>query len=157
VAIKQVFRAAFFGASLAISSAALPALAQQYTPLAPVITAPSASASVASPVTVSYSLGDGDYGQQAGGGQGGYGGGWSGGSGGHHHTPHAYLVIDSATPAAGSSIQADADHIAFPAGQFQLSVPLSPGQHQLQIVFINRKGQVSGHIRPSAPVSISVQ
>lgn len=143
MSLKKLFGAALIGASLA-PSAALPALAQQYAPPMPVITTPVAGASVASPVTVSYSLGDGGSGQPA----------W--GQGGHHHS-HAWLVIDSATPAAGASLQADADHIAFPEGQFQLSVPLSPGKHQLQIVFINRKGMVSARIQPSAPVSVSVQ
>ena len=137
--LNHPIRAALISASFAITGAQL-AQAQQYSSIKPAITAPSAGAAVASPVTVSYSLGA--AGQSPG--------------GADHHMPHAYLVIDAASPAAGSSIQPDADHVAFPAGQFALSVPLAAGHHQLQIIFVNRKGQVSSHIQPSAPVSISV-
>jgi hypothetical protein len=77
---------------------------------------------------------------------------------GHHHRmPHAFLVIDSSTPVAGSQLQPDADHVAFPAGQRQLSIPLPPGHHELQVVFVNRQGMVAIHVPPSAVVSISVK
>ncbi len=46
--------------------------------------------------------------------------------------------------------------MAFPAGQAELSIPLAAGPHQLQVVFVNRKGMVTRHFEPSAPVSISV-
>ena len=142
----RLFKAALAAAPLGLLGAQLPALAQQWTPPTPSITAPATGASVGSPVTVSYSLN--------------FPGGAppSGAPGlGHHKPPQAFLVIDSATPAAGSGIQATPSDIAFPTGQTALSVALPPGHHQLQIVFANRKGLVSSHIPPSAPVSISVQ
>jgi hypothetical protein len=155
VKFRHLFRTVLVAAPLGLLSTQLPALAQQWTPPTPSITAPGPGASVSSPVTVSYSLAFPGSGQaSAGAAPGGTGpGSW----GGHHKPPQAFLVIDSATPAAGSGIQADATDIAFPVGQTQLSVPLAPGHHQLQIVFVNRKGLVSSHIPPSTPVSISVQ
>ena len=150
----RLFKAALAAAPLGLLGAQLPALAQQWTPSTPPtpsITAPATGASVGSPVTVSYSLnfpgGAPPSGASAAGAPGF----------GHHKPPQAFLVIDSATPAAGSGIQATPSDIAFPTGQTALSVALPPGRHQLQIVFANRKGLVSSHIPPSAPVSISVQ
>lgn len=142
----HLFRAALAAAPLGLLGAQLPALAQQWTPPAPSITAPGPNASVSSPVTVSYSLNFPGGAPPAG-----------APGGGHHKPPQAFLVIDSATPAAGSNIQATPSDIVFPTGQTALSVALPPGQHQLQIVFANRKGLVSSHIPPSAPVNISVQ
>ena len=152
MALNKFLTARLAGAAVFLAGAQLPALAQQYAPATPAITAPSAGASVSSPVTVTYSLGDSGSGQM-GGGSGSGNPSW----GAHHRRPHAFLVIDSATPAAGSSIQADADHVAFPKGQFQLSVPLAPGHHQLQVVFVNKQGEVSSRLQSSASVSISVQ
>jgi hypothetical protein len=151
VRFGRLFKAALAAAPLGLLGAQLPALAQQWTPPTPSITAPATGASVGSPVTVSYSLnfpgGAPPSGAPAAGAPGF----------GHHKPPQAFLVIDSATPAAGSGIQATPSDIAFPTGQTALSVALPPGRHQLQIVFANRKGLVSSHIPPSAPVSISVQ
>jgi Domain of unknown function (DUF4399) len=148
VKFGHLFRTALVATPLGLFGAQLPALAQQWTPPTPSITAPATGASVSSPVTVSYGL------SFPGGGQAPVG---DAPADGHHKPPQAFLVIDSATPAAGSGIQATPDDIAFPTGQTALGIALPPGHHQLQIVFATRKGLVSRHIPPSAPVSISVQ
>lgn len=133
-----------FGLALAVPLAAAPALAQDNPGRVLMITAPKADGSVSDPVTVSFSLGDPSAGPGAPMGQ-------------RHHGGQAYLVINSATPAAGDALSADPRHIAFPAGQHQLSVNLPPGQHQLQIVLANRENEVSSRIQPSAPVTVTVQ
>jgi len=165
VAFKQLGSAALIGAILALGGSALPALAAKKPHVMSVITAPSAGASVSSPVTVSYSLsgGDADAVPPSAGDAPPppSGGSWpaptsSASPAGHHRLPQAFLVIDSPTPAAGSSVLADDDHVAFPPGQFQLSIPLSTGQHELQVVFVNHKGTVTHHFEPSETVSISV-
>jgi hypothetical protein len=142
MAFKRFAGVAFFGAVLGFAGSHT-AMAQQYTRWTPAITAPAPGASVPSPVTVAYGLADAQAVPPA--------------TGHHHRMPHAFLVIDSATPVAGSQLQPDADHVAFPAGQRQLSIPLPPGHHALQVVFVNRQGRVAIHVPPSAVVSISVQ
>jgi hypothetical protein len=133
------------GLALASAAALAPALAQDNPSRSLVITSPSAGTSIADPVTVSFSLADpGAAGSAPPMGQ-------------HHHGGQAYLVIDSAAPAAGDAISADPKHIAFPTGQHQLSVNLPAGQHQLQIVLANHENEVSSHIQPSAPITVTVQ
>jgi len=48
---------------------------------------------------------------------------------GHHH-----LIIDSDTPPAGMPIPMDEKHRHFGGGQTEISVPLTPGAHSLQLV-----------------------
>ncbi len=138
---RLVCSAALLVASLVLAGADL-ADAGQWVPPTPVITSPDAGASVSSPVTVTFGL------QKA---------GSDAVKAGNHPKMHALLVIDSPPPAPGSSVQADAEHVAFPAGQLQLSVPLTAGKHQLQVVIINKAGLVAKRVPPSAAVSISVQ
>ncbi len=158
--VKKSAKAAAIGAcfvfAVSFAGAVLPAQAKA-PHVASAITAPSAGASVSSPVTVAYSLSeDASAGGTAAPQPSGSSWPATAPQSGPKHLPQAYLVIDSPAPAAGSAIQADADHVAFPLGQYQLSVPLAAGQHQLQVVFVNRKGIVTRHFLPSAPVSISV-
>ena len=48
---------------------------------------------------------------------------------GHHH-----LIIDADTPPAGMPIPMDEKHRHFGGGQTEISVPLMPGNHTLQLV-----------------------
>jgi hypothetical protein len=48
---------------------------------------------------------------------------------GHHH-----LIIDADTPPAGMPIPVDEKHRHFGGGQTEISVPLTPGNHTLQMV-----------------------
>jgi hypothetical protein len=48
---------------------------------------------------------------------------------GHHH-----LIIDADTPPAGMPIAMDEKHRHFGGGQTEISVPLMPGNHSLQLV-----------------------
>jgi hypothetical protein len=48
---------------------------------------------------------------------------------GHHH-----LIIDADTPPAGMPIAMDEKHRHFGGGQTEISVPLMPGNHTLQLV-----------------------
>ena len=51
------------------------------------------------------------------------------------HTGHHHLLIDVDTvPPAGQSIPADAHHMHFGGGQTQVSLPLAPGRHSLQLL-----------------------
>jgi hypothetical protein len=123
-----------------------PVNAQEHPEREALILSPAAGAAVTSPVTVTFGL------QAAGSSDNG-----SGQNGGHHWTPHAFLAVDVPTPAAGTPIQSGAQYIPFPSGQTQISVALSPGQHQLQIVMVNRAGNVSKHMFAAAPIEITVQ
>jgi hypothetical protein len=48
---------------------------------------------------------------------------------GHHH-----LLIDTPVPDLTKSVPADEKHRHFGAGQTEVSVPLSPGKHTLQLL-----------------------
>ena len=63
---------------------------------------------------------------------------------GHHH-----LIIDADTPPAGMPIPMDMQHLHFGRGQTEVSVPLPPGNHTLQLVLAD-----GGHI-PFAPAAQS--
>jgi hypothetical protein len=63
---------------------------------------------------------------------------------GHHH-----LIIDSDTPPAGMPIAMDEKHRHFGGGQTEISVPLTPGNHTLQLVLAD-----GGHI-PHNPAVVS--
>jgi hypothetical protein len=124
------------------------ALAQQHFGRPPVILSPSDGATVSSPLSVSFGFAapaatQGDAAAPPPNG----GTGW---------TPHAFLVIDSPLPDPGTAVQADAQHIPFPDGQTQITVTLAPGQHQLQIVLVNREGLVSRHFRAGGVVTVLV-
>jgi hypothetical protein len=149
--LKNWAAAGFVGVSLclALPFASGRALAQSYSPPAPVIIAPAAGASVSSPLIVSFGPGN-----QANASAGSGGNPQMGGQ--HHHGGQAYLVVDQSALAAGDAIAADPQHIAFPPGQHQINVSLAAGPHQLQIVFANHEGEVSSHIPPSAPVTVTV-
>src|SRR5882672_7967376 len=61
---------------------------------------------------------------------------------GHHH-----LVIDSDTPGAAAPISMDDKHMHFGRGQTEVSIPLTPGNHTLQLVLAD-----GGHIPFTPPV-----
>ena len=63
---------------------------------------------------------------------------------GHHH-----LIIDADTPPAGMPIPADEKHRHFGGGQTEISVPLTPGNHTLQLVLAD-----GGHV-PHNPAVVS--
>jgi hypothetical protein len=63
---------------------------------------------------------------------------------GHHH-----LIIDADTPPAGMPIGMDEKHRHFGGGQTEISVPLTPGDHTLQLVLAD-----GGHI-PHNPAVVS--
>ena len=63
---------------------------------------------------------------------------------GHHH-----LIIDSDTPPAGMPIGMDEKHRHFGGGQTEISVPLTPGDHTLQLVLAD-----GGHV-PHNPAVVS--
>lgn len=75
----------------------------------------------------------------------------------HGRGPHILLVVDAPTPEPGSTIQLDATHLPFPEGQQQMTVTLAPGQHSLQLVVVDRDGNVSRHAHEQPPVTITVQ
>ena len=61
---------------------------------------------------------------------------------GHHH-----LIIDADTPPAGMPIPMDEKHRHFGGGQTEISVPLTPGNHSLQLVLAD-----GGHVPHNPPV-----
>ncbi len=61
---------------------------------------------------------------------------------GHHH-----LVIDADTPGAGAPISMDGQHMHFGRGQTEVSLPLTPGNHTLQLVLAD-----GGHVPFTPPV-----
>ena len=63
---------------------------------------------------------------------------------GHHH-----LIIDADAPPAGMPIAMDEKHRHFGGGQTEISVPLMPGNHTLQLVLAD-----GGHI-PHNPAVVS--
>jgi hypothetical protein len=63
---------------------------------------------------------------------------------GHHH-----LIIDADTPPAGMPIAMDEKHRHFGGGQTEISVPLTPGNHTLQLVLAD-----GGHV-PHNPAVVS--
>ncbi len=63
---------------------------------------------------------------------------------GHHH-----LIIDADTPPAGMPIAMDEKHRHFGGGQTEMSVPLTPGNHTLQLVLAD-----GGHV-PHNPAVVS--
>jgi hypothetical protein len=126
--------------------AASPALAQTAPSLAMRITSPATGASVSNPVTVTVTIVP--VASSA---------GTAPATPAHHHGGQAYLVVDLPAPAAHSMITADADHIAFPKGQQQLSVTLPAGKHELLVVAVNHKGKVVPRVQASTPITVTVQ
>jgi hypothetical protein len=61
---------------------------------------------------------------------------------GHHH-----LIIDADTPGAAAPISMDDKHMHFGRGQTEVSLPLTPGNHTLQLVLAD-----GGHIPFTPPV-----
>src|SRR5262245_42193204 len=61
---------------------------------------------------------------------------------GHHH-----LIIDADTPPQGMPIPMDEKHRHFGGGQTEVSVPLMPGNHSLQMVLAD-----GAHIPHNPPV-----
>ena len=61
---------------------------------------------------------------------------------GHHH-----LIVDGELPAAGVPIPMDMAHMHFGRGQTEVSVPLTPGQHVLELALAD-----GGHILHTPPV-----
>lgn len=109
----------------------------------PSIIAPANGATVTGPVTVTVGFPDG--GQAQGNGEH------------HHHEPHLILVVDAPLPVAGSTVQADAQHVTVPEGQTQVSLSLPPGQHQLRLTALGREGTVSGRFPDEGAISFTVQ
>lgn len=61
---------------------------------------------------------------------------------GHHH-----LIVDGELPAAGVPIPMDMAHMHFGRGQTEVSVPLTPGQHVLELALAD-----GGHVLHTPPV-----
>lgn len=108
------------------------------------IVTPADGATVSGTVTVAYGFGGGD------------------GMPGQEHHRHGrdlqvFLLVDQPAPEPGSTIQADASHIAFPAGQTEATLSLPPGPHSLQLAVLDPEGKIGRHGHPASPVSITVQ
>jgi hypothetical protein len=141
MSFKNIMTVACFGAALGLAGFATQAAAQGKPTETPIIQTPAAGAAVSSPVTVSYQLSSPPPATAS----------------GKPRPPPAFLVIDAPLPATGTTVYPDAQHVPFPKGEYQLSVTLAPGQHQLQIVLVNHKGLVTKHFQPGAPVNITVK
>lgn len=140
---RKTFATSLVVAAFSCAVLATQARAQEQPEREALILSPPAGAVVKSPVTVTYGFQSN--------------GGANDNGGMQHRTPHAFLVIDTPTPPAGTLVQAGAQFIPFPSGQMQLTVTLPPGQHRLQIVIVNREDHVSKHVFAANPVSITVQ
>ena len=143
MAPRKIYGMLLAALALSVTALATPAKAQEHPEREALIVSPADGAAVTSPVTVTFGLQSDDS--------------PSGQNGNRHWTPHAFLAIDAPTPAVGTPIQSGNQYVPFPAGQTQMSVALSPGQHRLQIVMVNREGSVSKHIFAAAPIAITVQ
>lgn len=167
--------AAFLAACSASETTAEPESMSQPMPMsqperphpALAIVSPSDGASLPNPVTIEIGFAGGggnppDAGGErygggfAGGGYGG-GGGFGGFGGGHrHHGMHLYLLVDQPPPTPGAALSPDSNHIAMQPGEHQTTLTLAPGPHRLQLVGVDRDGNVSER-PPSPPVNIMVQ
>ena len=124
-----------------------PAAAQEREHRGPVIVSPTDGATLPGPVTVVFGFGGREGAQGPGEHQ----------EGEHRrHGGHAYHVIEAPAPAPGSAVQADASHQLFPEGQRQITVTLAPGKHSLQLVLVNREGEV-GRFPGAAPITVVVK
>ena len=135
-----------FGAGAVLAAqlfAAGVAQAQEHQGLT--ITTPADGATVAAPVTVAFSAGEG-------GGQHGEHHGHGGGGG-----RQVFLIIDQPAPEPGSTIEADQNHIAFPEDERQTTVTLAPGKHTLILAALDREGHVGRRFHAAEPVTVTVQ
>lgn len=73
------------------------------------------------------------------------------------HTGHFHLLIDTKAPAAGEVIPSNEHNMHFGGGQTEASVPLSPGQHTLQIVLGTANHAVFDPPLVSDPLTITVK
>jgi hypothetical protein len=103
---------------------------------------PADNATVSSPVTVRFGLA----------GMGVAPAGVATPNTGHHH-----LIIDAGAPPAGAPIPSDERHRHFGGGQTEVTLPLAPGAHTLQLV-LGDKDHVP-HDPPllSEPIRITVE
>jgi hypothetical protein len=82
----------------------------------------------------------------------------SGISSGHHQRgPHYAMLIDTPMPEPGTPFHIDSQHVAFPVGVPQMTLTLSPGQHQLTLVRLNDQGAVSRRFLNSETTTIIVK
>jgi hypothetical protein len=124
-------------ASFLAASAQTPSTGHEHTPRVLAIASPTAGVTEGSPVAVSYTV--------------------NGKAHAVSSKTSVYLLIDQPTPEPGASITADANHVPFPEGQTQVSVPLGAGSHTLQLVALNSKGEISTHVEVAAPISITTK
>ncbi len=143
----------FFGMVLVSTLLATSAVAQERR--GPQIITPADGATVSGPVTVSVGF------PSRGDGQGGPPGGGAGGpppnGGGERRGPRLILFVDAPAPQPGATVQPDATHVPFEQGQRQVTVTLKPGTHSLQLVMLDREGNVSSRGQPSEPSKITVK
>lgn len=126
-----------------------PAQAQEREHHAPAIMAPADGTTVSNPVNVAFGFpgrdgGEAEHHEHQGGEH-------------HGHGPHAVLLVDAPMPEAGATVPEDANHLAFPEGQRQTTVTLTPGQHVLRLIFLDREGNMNRRGIGSDPVTITVQ
>jgi hypothetical protein len=70
---------------------------------------------------------------------------------GHHH-----LIIDAELPAFDQPIPSDFNHLHFGAGQTEVEIPLTPGEHTLQLVFGDKDHIPHSPPLFSAPIRVKV-
>lgn len=126
MALRAAARALVPSLVVAAALAAAPAGAQQAPARTPrpadaelYLIAPADGATVSSPVTVRFGLR----------GMGVAPAGVATPATGHHH-----LIIDADLPPAGAPIPNDERHRHFGGGQTEVTLPLAPGRHTLQLV-----------------------
>lgn len=70
---------------------------------------------------------------------------------------HLHLLIDTALPKPGDRIPMDTHHIHLLNGKTQVTVPLAPGKHTLQLVMGSKDHHAKDGLDVSAPVTITVK
>ncbi len=134
---KRAIMTGLLASFLAASAQTPPDSRHQHGPRLLAIATPATGSTDGSPVSVSYSI--------------------NGETKAVNAKVSVYLLIDQPTPQAGAAISTDANHVPFPEGQTQVSVPLGAGSHTLQLAAVNSKGEVSSHVQVEAPISIVAQ
>ena len=73
------------------------------------------------------------------------------------HGGHLVLFIDAPPLEPGVAVPADAAHVAFPDGQRQVTVTLTPGTHHFRLVGVDRDGLVGRHRHASEEITVEVR
>ncbi len=71
---------------------------------------------------------------------------------GHHH-----LIVDAESPSVNAAIPADDHHVHFGGGQTEVTLPLAPGAHTLQLVLGDQNHVPHDPPVVSKRISISVR